>query len=148
MTDWTDDPARGAADGAPESATEPPPEGPSGRDAHGRFAAGNTGRPRGARNLISARAARTVLRDFEAHQEDLLVRMRRWFLPQYMQMVGRLMPRAGEEGVALEALREAEAAAMLGDLRLLIARIEAGEATLTDLETAFATGGDSGGKDR
>ena len=66
---------------------------PVARDAHGRFAAGNPGRPFGTRNRVSKRVARAILRDFETNQDDLLPRLRRWFLPQYVQIVSRLLPR-------------------------------------------------------
>jgi hypothetical protein len=60
--------------------------------------------------------ARTILKDFEAHQDEMLPRLRRWFVPQYLQLIGRLLPKNGSEGpddaaTLAEALAEALAAA-------------------------------------
>jgi hypothetical protein len=113
---------------------QPPP----GRDAHGRFAAGNPGRPFGSRNRVSKRVARTILRDFEANQESVLPRLRRWFLPQYVQLISRLLPRQMEEGGAeLESLSEVELAGLLVATRVALDRIEAGEGSIAELESAL-----------
>jgi hypothetical protein len=84
--------------------------------------------------------ARLILRDFEAHQDELSPRLRRWFLPQYLQLVGRLLPRelaegaedgggAGEGGpgalaAAADELSAAELARMLAEARALLLREE------------------------
>jgi hypothetical protein len=109
------------------------------RDVNGRFARGNPGRPFGSRNRVSKRVARAILRDFEANQAELLPRMRDWFLPQYVALVGRLLPRPVEDGGApeLDALSEAEMARLLADARAAMARIDAGQGTLADLEAAL-----------
>ena len=101
--------------------------------------AGNPGRPFGSRNRVSKRVARAILRDFEANQAELLPRMRDWFLPQYLSLVGRLLPRATEEGggAELDALSEAEAARLIADARAALARIDAGEGSLAELEAAL-----------
>jgi hypothetical protein len=104
-----------------------------GRDTRGRFAAGNPGRPFGTRNRVSARVARTILADFERNQTELLVRMRRWFLPQYLSLISRLLPRDGE-GEAVGGLAED---LTLADLRAVIDRVEADGGTLADLEAAI-----------
>jgi hypothetical protein len=115
---------------------------PTVRDAQGRFAAGNRGRPFGTRNRVSKRVARMTLRDFEAHQADLLPRLRQWFLPQYLALVARLMPRVSEAGgmevdAPLDTLGELETAALIAQVREALERVEAGEATLAELESAF-----------
>ena len=111
---------------------------PAVRDAHGRFAAGNPGRPFGSRNRASKRVARTILRDFEANQESVLPRLRRWFLPQYVQLISRLLPRQTEDGGAeLETLSEVELAGLLVAMRGALDRIEAGEGSIADLESAL-----------
>jgi hypothetical protein len=112
------------------NANEVPPDA---RDTRGRFASGNPGRPFGTRNRVSARVARTILADFEQHQTELLVRMRRWFLPQYLSLVSRLLPRDGE-GVAVGGLG---ADVTLADLRAVIDRVEAGGGSVADLEGAI-----------
>ena len=113
----------------------------SGRDAGGRFARGNPGRPFGTRNRVSARVARTILADFEANQTETLLRLRRWFLPQYVAMISRLLPRDGEgEGVA--APPEAPS---LADLRGLIDQVEASGGDAADLRallSGFGLGAD------
>jgi hypothetical protein len=64
------------------------------RDANGRFTpGGGSGRLLGSRNRISKRVARSILKDFEANQGELLPRARRWFLPQYLTLISRLLPR-------------------------------------------------------
>ena len=68
------------------------------RDANGRFAPGTSGRPFGARGQASARAARLLLQDFEANSAELLPRLRQWFVPQYVQLIVRLLPRITEAG--------------------------------------------------
>ena len=75
------------------------------RDANGRFLPGSPGRRPGSRNLISAQVARDLLKDFQADRDELLPRFKRWFLPQYMQMITRLVARSGE-GEAADATEE------------------------------------------
>jgi hypothetical protein len=104
------------------------------RDALGRFAPGNPGRRLGSRNRVSARVARTLLRDFEANQIELLVRLRRWHLPQYVQVISRLLPRDGQEGGGADG----EGGALtLADLRALLDQVEAEGGSLADLEGAI-----------
>jgi hypothetical protein len=103
-----------------------------------RFAAGNAGRPFGSRNRASKRVARTILRDFAANQAEVLPRLRRWFLPQYVQLISRLLPRQTEEGGAeLETLSEVELASLLVATRVALDRIEAGEGSIGELEAAL-----------
>jgi hypothetical protein len=100
--------------------------------------AGNTGRVFGSRNRMSKRAARRVLRDFEASFDDVVPRMKRWFLPQYMSLIARLMPRVNETGgVDLDATDEIEMATIIGDVRAALDRTRAGKASFEDLENAF-----------
>jgi hypothetical protein len=125
------------------------------RDLNGRFMRGNAGRPVGARNRVSGRVARLILRDFEAHQDELLPRMRRWFLPQYLQLVGRLLPRelaeGGEDGGAAEALSAAdelsaaELARMLAEAHAATAREGADGQGFDELEVALRGRGARGG---
>src|ERR1700761_1591703 len=88
------------------------------REAGGRFAPGNAGRRLGSRNRVSKRVALAILDDFEANQGDLLMRTRRWFLPQYMQLIGRLLPRQSEDGgLDLDTLERDEALAVVAAVR-------------------------------
>jgi hypothetical protein len=108
------------------------------RDAGGRFAAGNPGRKLGSRNRASKRVALALLGDFETNQADVLMRMRRWFLPQYMQLVQRLLPRPGaDDGLELEALGQDEALAVVAAVRAAADRYEAGEGSIEELEAAL-----------
>ncbi|HEY1427572.1 MAG TPA: hypothetical protein VGF50_12935 [Caulobacteraceae bacterium] len=95
------------------------------RDGHGRFLPGAPGRKPGSRNLISARTTRHILGHFEARQDEVLDRFERWFLPQYMQMITRLLPKNGAEGIDLE---EMEAAARVEALKAALAEAEAAAA--------------------
>ena len=107
-----------AATTAPETETvaaAPPAVRPSGfppapRDANGRFLPGSPGRQPGARNRLSGRVTRELLRNFEANQDELVARMQRWFLPQYMQLIGRLLLKGGVE--AADELDAAEQEAL------------------------------------
>ena len=70
-----------------------------------------------------------LLRDFETDSDELLPRMKRWFLPQYLQLIGRLLPRGGAEGEAggdlgSETLDRAE---LVAALKEALAAAEAGE---------------------
>jgi hypothetical protein len=61
-----------------------------------------------------------LLRNFEANQDELVARMQRWFLPQYMQLIGKLLVKGGAEGAdeleaaEVEALKAALAAREAG----------------------------------
>jgi hypothetical protein len=111
---------------------------PAARDPLGRFAAGNPGKPLGSRNRISKRVARAILRDFEAHQHELLPRLRRWHAPLYVTLVSRLLPRTCESGgVELdEPMGEAEMARMVARMRSALDLAEAGGG-LEALEAAW-----------
>jgi hypothetical protein len=74
--------------------------------------------------------ARAILRDFEVDEAELLPRMKRWFLPQYMQLVAKLLPKNGTEGVgddgsALAGVADMDAAARVAALRAALAAAEA-----------------------
>ena len=114
------------------------------RDASGRFIAGNPGRRLGSRNRVSKRVAQTLLADFEANQDELLPRTRRWFLPQYLQLISRLLPRETEAGgLDLETLGRDEALAVVAAVRAAADRFEAGVGSIEELETALL--GQAGG---
>ena len=119
---------------------------PAWRRPDGRFGASNPGRPFGSRNRISKRVARTILKDFEAHQDELLPTLRRWFVPQYLQMVSRLLPRQPEEGgPELDSLDEREVAAVIAAARAALDKLEAGGGSLADLEAALLGEGHNSG---
>lgn len=119
------------------------PAGP--RDANGRFAAGSPGRRLGSRNLVSKRVARAILADFEANQVETLARTRRWFLPQYLTMISRLLPRQSEEGgLDLETLEREEALAVIAAVRAAADRYEAGVGPIEALEAALMGEGAGG----
>ena len=110
---------------------------PMKRDMNGRFAKGGSGRPFGARAKVSRRVAYAILADFEANRDEVLPRMREWFLPTYAALIGRLMPRdAGD--VVDDEVEPVGTAQMIAAARVALARIAAGEGTLADLESALA----------
>ena len=115
-------------------------------DANGRFLPGSPGRPVGARGKASRAVAQAILADFTAHQHEVLPKLRRWFLPQYVALIGRLMPKGGDEDQVVDGLQELDgmdpeaASRLMAAARLAVARIEAGEGTLADLEAALAGG--------
>ncbi len=112
------------------------------RDGRGRFAAGNPGRPFGSRNRMSKRLARAILRDCEGELDALLPRMRRYFLPQYIGLVARLLPKVNETGgVDLDEADEIELASVIADVRATLDKVERGDATLEDLESAMLGAG-------
>ena len=112
---------------------------PQGRDAQGRFAAGNKGRPFGSRNRVSKRVARAILADFEANKDDILPKLRRWYAPQYVSLVARLLPRVDERGggVELDELDAAETQGIAAALRAALERLEAGAGSVAELEAAL-----------
>ena len=95
------------------------------RDAHGRFMRGGPGRRPGAVGKASARVSRAILADFERHQDDLLPRLRDWFVPQYVALVSRLLPRPEGEAAPSEP---ADPAALAGEIAALRAALAAAEA--------------------
>jgi hypothetical protein len=89
------------------------------RDANGRFMPGNPGRRPGAVGKASARVSRAILADFETNQEALLPRLREWFMPQYVALVSRLLPRP--EGEGAQASQPADSAALAVEIAALAA---------------------------
>jgi hypothetical protein len=108
------------------------------RDAHGRFAAGNAGRRKGSRNRASNRLAMALLDDFSANEADNIERLRRWFFPQYVQLMARFLPReAGGSRPDFEAYSAEETARVTATARAALDRIERGEAGLGALLAAL-----------
>ncbi|MEJ0065831.1 MAG: hypothetical protein WDM85_10700 [Caulobacteraceae bacterium] len=82
--------------------------------------------------------ARAILRDFEAHQDELLPLLRRWHMPQYLALVARLLPRVNEEGgVEIDAPDEVETARVIAEVRAALALVEDGRGGLEALESAL-----------
>jgi hypothetical protein len=74
----------------------------------------------------SARVSRAILADFETNQADLLPRLREWFVPQYVALISRLLPRPeGEEPQPSEPADPAALAAQIAALRAALAAAEA-----------------------
>ncbi len=88
---------------------------------------------------MSKRVARAILADFEAHQDELLPRLRRWFAPQYVSLVARLLPRVNEDGAGadLDALDEAQTQGIAAAMRAALERLEAGAGSVAELEAAL-----------
>ncbi len=109
------------------------------RDENGRFLPGNPGRAFGSRNRISKRIARGILLNFEADQEVTLAKLKRFYVPQYVALLARLLPRVSEDGggAELDTPEDADTAKLVGQARAILDRIEAGEASLAELEAAL-----------
>ncbi|HWE46404.1 MAG TPA: hypothetical protein VG407_10290 [Caulobacteraceae bacterium] len=89
---------------------------------------------------ISKRIARSILLNFEADQEATLAKLKRWYVPQYVALLARLLPRVSEgaESPELDAPEDnADTARVVSQARAMLDRIEAGEATLAELEAAL-----------
>ena len=109
------------------------------RTSDGRFGPGNSGRPPGARNRMSKRVALGILSHFEANQEEVLARLSRWWLPEYVRMVGRLLPRVpDEDGPDPEGLDDEDAAALAAAAHAALDRVAADPRLIEDLQSAFA----------
>jgi hypothetical protein len=110
------------------------------RSADGRFLPGNPGRAFGSRNKISKRIARSILLNFEADQEAMLAKLKRWYVPQYVALLARLLPRVSEDAGSPELdgpQDDADTARVVSQARAMLDRIEAGEATRAELEAAL-----------
>jgi hypothetical protein len=110
----------------------------AGRDAGGRFAAGNTGRPRGSRNRVTNRLAMALLDDFAANEGETIERLRRSYFPQYVQLMGRFV--AGAAGAARPDFSDygaAETASVAAAVRAALERVERGEAGLDAVMAAL-----------
>ena len=118
-------------------------EGASGRGparhADGRFGPGNPGRPRGARGRMTQRIAFSLLRHFEENQAQILRTLTAYDnIHVYMRLIDRMLARAPcEDAPELEALPPEEAAQVAGAVRAALERVEAGEGSLADVETAL-----------
>jgi hypothetical protein len=100
---------------------------------------GIRGRPLGSRNRASKRVARAILADFEAHQDEVLAKLRRWFAPQYVSLVSRLLPRVNEGGggMELDDPGDLQVAQVAAALRAALVRVEAGVGSMDELESAL-----------
>ena len=104
------------------------------RDAGGRFGKGNPGRRRGSRNRLTNRLALGLLDDFSSNEAENLARLRRFYFPQYVQLMARFLPRETREarpdfGDYSAEERAKVAAAMRATLEL----VERGDAGLDTL---------------
>jgi len=108
--------------------------GTGGRDASGRFAAGNPGRPKGSRNRMTNRLAMALLDDFTAHEEDNLRKMRRWYFTDYVRLMGRFLPaHVKQVRPDFGDYTPAETARVVAAARAALRAIEHGEAGLEAL---------------
>ncbi|HVN00431.1 MAG TPA: hypothetical protein VMT68_09465 [Caulobacteraceae bacterium] len=73
----------------------------------------------------------------------MLDKLKRWYVPQYVALLSRLLPRASDaaQEPELDELDAAERARVIGEARAALDRIEAGEATLAELEAALLGAG-------
>ena len=117
--------------------TNPTPRGPA-RHPNGQFGPGNPGKPRGSRNRMSKRIALSLMSHYHAHEEEFLERLSQFFFPEYVRLIGRMLPRDDPaRAPELESLDPAEQARIVEAVRAACDRIEAGEGTLADVEAAL-----------
>jgi len=117
----------------------------SSRDTQGRFLPGNPGRPPGARSRMSQRVALSLLGHYLRHEADILSRLSRGHFDEYMRLIGRILPGGlDEDGLDLEALAPDEAARTTRAVRAALDRVEAGEASLAEVESALLGVGGAG----
>ena len=108
------------------------------RDVNGRFTAGNPGRPLGSRNRMTNRLAVALLDDFTDNEAENIYKLRRWFFPQYVQLMGRFLPRETSRcRPDFADYAPAETARVVAAARETLAAIERGEAGLDDLLAAL-----------
>jgi hypothetical protein len=101
------------------------------RDAGGRFVAGNPGRRRGSRNRAAGRLASALLDDFAANEQESIARLRLYYFPDYVRLLGRFLPRAGGDlRPDFAGYGPAETAAVAGAVREALGAVERGEAGL------------------
>jgi hypothetical protein len=107
---------------------------PMGRAEGGRFGPGNPGRPKGSRNRMTNQLAMALLDDFWRNEEAIIEKARRWFFPQYVQLISRFLPRETQAPAPdFASYSPQERAALVQAARGALAQIERGEAELDDL---------------
>lgn len=83
-------------------------------DANGKFAAGNPGRPPGARNRISRRIGLSLLRHYEENEAEILTRLMGGAqFALYMRLICRMLPQGpieDEPAISPEDLERASRA--------------------------------------
>ena len=108
------------------------------RDARGRFAPGNPGRPPGFPNRMSGQIAFGLLRHYAGNEAEFLERLSRSHFAEYMRLIGRMLPRdRGADGEDLESAPPRDVARTLRAVRAALERVEAGESSLADIEAAL-----------
>ena len=115
---------------------DPKTTGPAGplHDANGRFARGNPGRRKGSRNRMTNQLALGLLDDFALNEAANIEKMRRWYFPQYVQLMARFIPReAVRPGPDFAEYAPEETARVLAAARMALEAAERGEGGLDAL---------------
>ncbi len=108
------------------------------RYPNGRFGPGNPGRPLGARNRKPQRLANAILEHFQENQAAVLNRLNRSFFPEYVRLVGRLLPKQVDfASPKIGDLSDREAEEVLMQVRGALERVESGAGSLADIEAAL-----------
>jgi hypothetical protein len=103
-------------------------------DASGRFARGNPGRRKGSRNRMTNQLALGLLDDFALNEAANIETMRRWYFPQYVQLMARFIPReAARPRPDFADYAPEETARVLAAARMALEAAERGEAGLDAL---------------
>jgi hypothetical protein len=107
-------------------------------DANGRFARGNPGRRKGSRNRMTNQLALGLLDDMTLNEADNIEKMRRWYFPQYVQLMARFIPReAHRPRPDFADYAPQETAQVLAAARRALGAAERGEAGLDALLTVL-----------
>jgi hypothetical protein len=108
------------------------------RYANGRFGPGNPGRRLGSRNRVSTRVSLAILEHFEGRQDEVLEKLARSYVTDYIRLVARLLPRPPRDDAPdLVEVTDEEAIHIAADVRAALDRVEAGEAGLEEVEAAL-----------
>lgn len=119
----------------------------SDRQANGRFAPGHAGgRPLGSRNRVSRKVIVEILRDFDAHKQVLLDRLRSSYTPSYFNTLARMMPHMAQIEVSeFEDYSDAQAARVVDRLRKALAVTAQPRDALAEFEAILASEGETAG---
>ena len=87
---------------------------------------------------MTKRIALDLLGHFEVNRDEMLERLSRYYFPEYMRLVGRMLPRPpAPDAPDLESLSPDDVARIAAGVREVLERVEAGEASLAELEAAL-----------
>jgi hypothetical protein len=108
------------------------------RHPDGRFGPGNPGRPLGSRNRMSKQIALGLMHHYAAHEAEILENLSRYYLADYMRLIGRLLPRApANDAPDVEIMPPEDVTHVTRAVRRALNRIETGQGSLAEVEAAL-----------